>query len=198
MQVLCHNFELSSNMSGIIEQLFRGSVKYSRRQLYELLSLLREIYDVGVTRDGNGSRQRKAMLESQWWPKIIACLRRLSNLARTSPTESPSVEAHEAIAALKLLALRVRGSFDGEGHAETSLQGQHNNHPGILSEHDENRCSTVKFTFGHTTARRTTSQVKNQVPRARLKRCGHLSDLRKSEFRRSLGNSGRTSQRLRP
>jgi len=158
MQVLCENFELSSNMSGIIEQLFEGKVNYSKRQLYELLSLLKELYDIGATRDGNGWKQHKAMLESQWWPKIIACLKRLSNLARIFPTESPSVEAHEAIVALKLLAIRVRRSFDGESHAKIGLQGQHNSHLRIMTENDKDRCLTVKFTFGHTTARKTTSQ----------------------------------------
>jgi hypothetical protein len=147
-QVLYENMELSSNMRGVMEQLFEGKVTYSRRQLYELLSLLKELYDFGATRVGQGWKQRKAMLESQWWPKILACLRRLSNLAGILPTESPSVEAHEAIVALKLLAIGVRRSFDGGTHDQIGFQGQHNSHVGIVSENEESRCLTVKFTVG--------------------------------------------------
>lgn len=156
--VLHSNMEPSSDLKVIVQQLIEGKITYSRRQLYELLSLLKELYDSKPTRDS-------VMLGSQWWPTILACLRRLSNLSGMLPTESPSVEAHEAIVALKLHAVMVRRSVICGIHDQLDFsQGQYNSHVGVICENEESRCLNVRLTVGPTirgnTIRRFTDRIR--------------------------------------
>lgn len=77
-------------LSVVTEKLRTGYISYSKRQLRELLCVLKELYGRNEAGTSEGS------------VGIQACLRRYSNIKDLSFDESPSVEAYGVIVALKL------------------------------------------------------------------------------------------------
>lgn len=77
-------------LSVVTEKLRTGHISYSKRQLHELLCVLKELYG----RDEAGTSEGSVGIQ--------ACLRRYSNIKDISFDENPSVEAYGVIVALKL------------------------------------------------------------------------------------------------